>query len=111
MLLGHLTLRYLQQAKTLFTFRLGPNLRRELWRTDGTAEGTVLVADISPGSNSSIRSYYWSSSVASLQGDTLYFILYMILSAGLSKHYQILFNTDLPVISSEQARTLSHSVP
>ena len=32
-----------------------PNYGRELWKTDGTSSGTVLVRDIRPGSGSSER--------------------------------------------------------
>ncbi len=47
---------------------------RELWRSDGTPEGTVIVADLAPGSSSSLSSYYGSRYIPSIQGDTLYFI-------------------------------------
>ena len=40
---------------------------RELWRSDGTPEGTVLVADILPGPKSSQMSFL------TLAGDSLYF--------------------------------------
>ncbi len=40
----------------------------ELWKTDGTAEGTILVTDILPGEGSS------SPSMLTAVGDTLYFV-------------------------------------
>src|SRR5262249_56684002 len=38
---------------TLFFTAASPGLGTELWKSDGTAEGTVLVKDINPGSASS----------------------------------------------------------
>jgi len=42
----------------------------ELWKSDGTEAGTVLVKDIAFGSNSS---YPWNLTAA---GSTLYFMAY-----------------------------------
>ena len=42
---------------------------RELWRSDGTPEGTVLVKDINPGPAAGVR----LGSLAARVGDTLYF--------------------------------------
>ncbi|HOC73333.1 MAG TPA: hypothetical protein PKL54_10980, partial [Candidatus Hydrogenedentes bacterium] len=37
---------------TLYFLATGPYSGRELWRTDGTYEGTRLVKDIGPGGDS-----------------------------------------------------------
>src|SRR6185369_9240828 len=49
---------------------------RELWKTDGTAPGTVLVKDIYPGSDSNGNGL-WSnpSNLTSVNGN-LYFVAY-----------------------------------
>ena len=42
---------------------------QELWRSDGTAEGTYIVKDINPGSDGDSYPQYLSS-----VGDTLFFV-------------------------------------
>lgn len=44
----------------------------ELWKSDGTASGTVMVKDINPGSGDSINGYFFPSMTA--VGNTLYFL-------------------------------------
>jgi ELWxxDGT repeat protein len=59
----------------LFFAAESPESGRELWKTDGTAAGTVLVADISPGTASSWPYQALGSNPADLTaiGSTLYF--------------------------------------
>ena len=49
---------------------------RELWMTDGTAQGTVLAADIYPGSNAFGTPYSSDPDELIAIGDTLYFTAY-----------------------------------
>ncbi|MFM7787275.1 MAG: ELWxxDGT repeat protein, partial [Microcystis panniformis] len=46
----------------------------ELWKSDGTAAGTVLVKDINPGSSSSFTSYSQALMDLMAVGNTLFFI-------------------------------------
>jgi len=55
---------------TLFT-AMTQATGRELWRTDGTEEGTVLVRDLNPGSASAFE--FVSSGDARRVGDAVYF--------------------------------------
>ena len=49
-------------GSTLFFFARDAEHGSELWKSDGTAEGTVLVKDITPGPASSvIEDEYWST--------------------------------------------------
>src|SRR6185295_8598414 len=45
----------------------------ELWKTDGTAAGTVLVKDINPGANDSYPGYYFADSGFVASGGALFF--------------------------------------
>src|SRR5690606_32946485 len=54
-------------AGTLYFRAIDDTNGNELWKSDGTAAGTVLVADINPGSASSTPGNF------TLNGNTLYF--------------------------------------
>ncbi|HEV7764730.1 MAG TPA: ELWxxDGT repeat protein [Thermoanaerobaculia bacterium] len=57
-------------GSTLFFTATGPGgSGRELWKTDGTEQGTQMVMDIAPGSLSGL----WSTSMLMPIGSTLYF--------------------------------------
>jgi len=45
----------------------------ELWRTDGTSEGTLLLQDIQPGTGSAFGSYHWYGLDGATVGSTFYF--------------------------------------
>jgi ELWxxDGT repeat protein len=55
-------------GSTLFFTQSSPGLGEELWKTDGTAAGTVLVKDINPGEPSSAP-----DGLTDVNGTTLYF--------------------------------------
>lgn len=71
-----------------------PTHGRELWRTDGTPNGTQLVKDISPGSSGSMYGYEGyeyaggSGDVFAVVGNTLYF------AASDEDHGQELWQSD-----------------
>jgi ELWxxDGT repeat protein len=46
---------------------------RELWRSNGTAAGTVLVKDVNPGSGSGTYSYSSETGAGTMIGSTLFF--------------------------------------
>jgi ELWxxDGT repeat protein len=50
-----------------------PNLGLELWKSNGTVAGTVLVKDINPGSGSGLDANYYSADLTSLNGK-VYFV-------------------------------------
>ena len=59
--------RYLNTPDGLLFVNLQQNTGRELWYTDGTSEGTRLLADINPGpGDSDPRNFYYG-------GDAIYF--------------------------------------
>lgn len=62
---------------TAFFFADDGATGRELWKTDGTAAGTVLVKDINPGDADSVANYYEGVKPAVLNG-----ILYFAASDG-----------------------------
>jgi ELWxxDGT repeat protein len=65
---------------------------RELWKSDGTAEGTVLVKDINPGSGSSIVTTYDYGSLKDPELTNVNGILYFVANDGI--HGQELWKSD-----------------
>ena len=59
-------------SDTLFFAASAPSTGRELWKTDGTREGTVQVADIVPGPASSLGPR-WLPGLSALVDGILYF--------------------------------------
>ena len=59
-------------AGTVFFIAADPVVGRELWKTDGTSEGTVLVKDIYPGAGSAFS--FPNSYLFAAVGDTLFFV-------------------------------------
>lgn len=66
---------------------------REVWRTDGTAEGTQLVMDIWPGPHSPSPGYELSSKRA-VVGSTLYFLAYWRIANGVGEPLPGLWRTN-----------------
>lgn len=67
-------------GELFFFFRYTPTLGSELWRTDGTVEGTRLVKDIVPGVQSGV-----GGSEGVVSGDTLYFTGQSVTARGQQK--------------------------
>ena len=65
----------------------------ELWKTDGTAAGTALVMDLTPGSHSSMG-YPWSSAISHMtsMGDLAFF--YVDSNSAGASSYKAAFVTD-----------------
>jgi ELWxxDGT repeat protein len=64
---------YLAVGSTVFFAAIHPEFGTELWKTDGTAEGTMMIKDIYPGVNASIDLFDGGVQLANL-GGTLYFV-------------------------------------
>jgi ELWxxDGT repeat protein len=58
---------------TAFFINRDPTHGRELWRSDGTREGTKLVRDIKPGTGNMTNGWYWRPAGLTNVGGTLYF--------------------------------------
>jgi ELWxxDGT repeat protein len=71
-------------GQTLFFSANGPDTGMELWKSDGTAGGTILTRDILPGAGSGLTSFPFPAAV----GDTLFF------AANDGTHGQELWKSD-----------------
>ncbi len=62
-------------GSNLYFFANDNSYGYELWKTDGTEAGTVLVKDINPGASDSLDSSFWANYDPNLEsiGSTLYF--------------------------------------
>jgi ELWxxDGT repeat protein len=63
-------------GNTTFFTAYAPTTGRELWKSDGTLAGTVMVKDINPGSNDSLCDHYLINCYLNFTaiGNVLYFI-------------------------------------
>ncbi|MFP5288603.1 MAG: hypothetical protein ACLGI9_22900, partial [Thermoanaerobaculia bacterium] len=63
---------FVEMGGIVYFHSFDPAHGQELWRTDGTAEGTWLLKDVLPGVASSYAGSYAGASTLVI-GDTLYF--------------------------------------
>lgn len=61
---------------TLYFVAYEPATGLEVWKSDGTAAGTTLVKDVTPGSNSSFMTPELHTVNFTLVGDAVYFVVY-----------------------------------
>jgi ELWxxDGT repeat protein len=61
---------------TLYFVAYEPATGLEVWKSDGTAAGTTLVKDVTPGSNSSFMTPELDTVNFTLVGDAVYFVVY-----------------------------------
>ncbi len=61
---GNLDYQRAVSGTTLYFLGTTPGEGEELWKSDGTEAGTVLVKDIRPGPSGSLQPWYWSTGTA-----------------------------------------------